>query len=578
MDTKLILGIEGGGTKTGWVYYRALENQTELLQSGKLPAANLRLITDVALLEMLRHLPQDATNVGLYLAGCITEEDRARTRKIARESWPHAAIAVGSDRDSGYAAAFGNEDGILVMAGTGAAVTGRKDGRQEKAGGRGHLLGDRGGAYVVCIEGLRLVLRIYDLQHRTTKLAKSILRALALNRMEDLVGWTQAADKMSISSLAPVMFAAAENGDRKIFAILRAASKTLAHYTASVSRWLKYPSPQVKLTGGLFVHQPLYAELFTQALHPLLPSATVAVIFSSGAEGAARLAAEGAKISLTPERKTTAHPEIANAATEKQNPRSMNLDSLDTAELIELFLAEESHVVEALRSCSRELRDAIELITSVLNNGGNLFYIGAGTSGRLGVLDASEIPPTFGESPERVQGIIAGGQTALYKSVEGAEDNELEGALAIQDRGVTKRDVVCGITASGCTPFVISALKRAKKIGAKTILLSCNPDGSNHFVCDVRIELPTGPELLTGSTRLKAGTATKVALNILSTCSMIRLGKVKGNFMIDLTPTNAKLRDRAARIYAQLKGTSIEEAHQVLSQHNWNIRKALELS
>jgi len=229
-------------------------------------------------------------------------------------------------------------------------------------------------------------------------------------------------------------------------------------------------------------------------------------------------------------------------------------------------------------------------VTESLRNGGRLFYVGAGSSGRIGVLDASEIPPTFGAPPDLVQGVIAGGVTALYRSAEGAEDEESAGALALDERRIKGPDVVVGITASGRTPFVLGALARAKSLGAKTILLTCNPDCSHRPVAgptdspqgrsysdlDLLITLAVGPELLTGSTRLKAGTATKVALNIISTGAMVALGKVRGNLMIDLHATSTKLRDRAVRVLAELAQCDYESARNLLEANDWDLRAALE--
>jgi N-acetylmuramic acid 6-phosphate etherase len=193
------------------------------------------------------------------------------------------------------------------------------------------------------------------------------------------------------------------------------------------------------------------------------------------------------------------------------------------------------------------------------------------------VLDASEIPPTFGAPPELVQGIIAGGATALHRAVEGAEDQPQGGAHAVLERGVGPADVVCGLTASGRTPFVAGALAQARKLGAGTLLLTCNPARHRSAdAWDVEIDLPTGPEIVTGSTRLKAGTATKVAINILSTCAMIRLGKVRGNSMVDLNISNLKLRDRGARLVSSTLGISYEEAMQRLERVGWNVRRCLE--
>jgi N-acetylmuramic acid 6-phosphate etherase len=268
--------------------------------------------------------------------------------------------------------------------------------------------------------------------------------------------------------------------------------------------------------------------------------------------------------------------DLAAALTEQRNPRSENLEKMSAQELVKLFVDEEKFVGDALRAVVVDLARAIELVADSLRKGGRLFYVGAGSSGRLGVLDASEIPPTFGASPELVQGIIAGGATALHRAVEGAEDEGSNGELAIDRRGIKDVDVVIGITASGRTPFVLGALARAKSLGAKTVLLSCNPARDQRVDVDLAIELAVGPEILTGSTRLKAGTATKIALNIISTGAMVALGKVRGNLMIDLHTTSTKLRDRAVRVVADLAQCDYESARNLLEANDWNLRAAMD--
>src|SRR5205823_14972913 len=242
------------------------------------------------------------------------------------------------------------------------------------------------------------------------------------------------------------------------------------------------------------------------------------------------------------------------SSTEEANPKSANLDRLTARKIVELFVEEEKSVEEGLRQCVEQLARAIELSASTIANGGRMFYVGAGTSGRLGVLDAAEIPPTFGASPDLFQGIIAGGAPALQRSIEGAEDDARAGALAIDERGVKPEDLVIGISASGRAAFVIGALRRAREIGAQTILLTCNAKREPAGEFDLEINLKTSPEIVTGSTRLKAGTATKVALNIISTGAMARLGRVRGNLMVDLQPTNKKLRERAIGLVSKLAG------------------------
>ncbi len=250
----------------------------------------------------------------------------------------------------------------------------------------------------------------------------------------------------------------------------------------------------------------------------------------------------------------------------------MDLDKRSVSRLIDTMLNEEARVIPALRKNKRVIARAIKDIVRAFQRGGRLFYIGAGTSGRLGVLDASECPPTFSTDPEKVQAIIAGGATALHTAVEGAEDDPAAGAEAVRARGVGRRDVVIGIAASGSTPFVLGALDEAKRKGAKTFLLCFSPPRSqNHTPLFFR----TGPEVITGSTRLKAGTATKLVLNMLTTIAMIRLGKVASNLMVDLKPTNEKLRVRACRIVATLKRCSEEQARERLQRSHWDVQKAL---
>ena len=576
-----VLGIEGGGTKTEW----ALVADGVLLDRGVLAGSNLKLSSDEMLAHLFSVLPGEVTHVGAFLAGAATEADRRRLRGLVEQRWPSARVAVGSDRDSAMAVAFGGEDGIAVIAGTGAAVHGRRHGREEKAGGWGHVLGDRGGGYDIARQALRLVLTRYDLEQEITPLAERILRELALNTLRELAEWAMQADKMSIARLAPAVFAAARQGEAEMLEVLQAGAGVLAEFTRAVAQRLDFADPTVRLVGGLFTHHEDYAALFKYRLSVLLPEARVAVCAESGAMGAVRLAlgAESADAEdedgrddapaqpLVPERE-----QLSAAATEQANPRSAQLDAMTSAELVELFASEEKCVAEALAARRGELTAAVEMVSTALRAGGRLFYIGAGTSGRLGVLDASEIPPTFGVSPEMVQGIIAGGTVALHRAVEGAEDSVEGGALAVIERGVRAGDVVCGITASGRTPFVLGALARARALGARTILLTCNPARVRAGeTWDVEIDLPTGPELVTGSTRLKAGTATKVALNLLSTAAMVRLGRVRGNQMIDLGISNEKLRDRGTRIVAETLGVPYAEARARLERAGWNVRACL---
>ncbi len=261
--------------------------------------------------------------------------------------------------------------------------------------------------------------------------------------------------------------------------------------------------------------------------------------------------------------------------TEQINPKSQYLDQLTSLELVELFNQEDAHTLTAIAQAKHQLAQAIDRTAQSLHQGGRLFYIGAGTSGRLGVLDAAECPPTFCSPPELVQGILAGGVGALIKSSEALEDKFTDGENVILEYQFTPKDVLIGITAGGTTPYVHGALKTAKNIGATTIFIACVPQDQVLADVEIDIRLLVGPEILAGSTRLKAGTVTKMALNIISTSVMVKLGKVYGNRMVDVSVTNTKLRDRALRIIQDLTSLSRENASELLDKSGNSVKLAL---
>jgi N-acetylmuramic acid 6-phosphate etherase len=261
--------------------------------------------------------------------------------------------------------------------------------------------------------------------------------------------------------------------------------------------------------------------------------------------------------------------------TEQANPASEALDRLATADLVALFCRNDLEPQQAVAAAAPRLAEAIDAIAARLAAGGRLFYLGAGTSGRLGVLDAAECPPTFCTPPELVQGILAGGAPALLRSSEGLEDRFEAGRADLEQRGFAAADALVGIAAGGTTPYVLGGLSHARSIGALAIALACVPTDQAPMPCDIDIRLLTGPELLTGSTRLKAGTATKMALNLLSTGVMVRLGKVHGNRMVDVAVTNAKLEDRALRILRDLAGVPRARGADLLAAAGGSVKLAL---
>lgn len=263
------------------------------------------------------------------------------------------------------------------------------------------------------------------------------------------------------------------------------------------------------------------------------------------------------------------------ARTEMRNPASMNMDKMSSEEMARLVITANYDAVRAAENASAEIAKAVDAIADAFEKGGRLFYIGAGTSGRLGVLDASECPPTFGVTYEQVQGIIAGGKERMFRAGENAEDNYNSGCEAITEHGVDAKDVVVGISAAGNAAYVVGAMETAKSLGAVTVGISSNPDTKILNVADIPIFTDTGAEVLTGSTRLKAGTAQKVVLNTLTTCAMVKTGKVYENMMINLAPSNEKLKGRVIRIVSEILSCHEEEAIARLEANNWNIRQAV---
>ena len=271
---------------------------------------------------------------------------------------------------------------------------------------------------------------------------------------------------------------------------------------------------------------------------------------------------------------TALRPDLGTLKTEGRNQNTLHIDQMSTIDMVTVMNNENRVVEDAIATQLPEIAAAVDIIAEALNRGGHLIYIGAGTSGRLGVVDASECPPTFGVDYDLVRGIMAGGEGAMFRAVEGAEDNEALGAHDIEADGVTAGDVVVGLSASGGAPYVLGALKKARELGATPLGITCNPDSRMHPLCEVTIAPYVGPEVITGSSRLKAGTAQKLVLNMLSTGAMVKTGKVVGNLMVNVRPTNVKLRDRCIRILMELGDCDRETAETLIDKHG-DIRKSL---
>lgn len=589
----LLLGIEGGATHTTVL----LVDQTgAALRDFTLGPSNVLLSTDADLAALFLEIRKglegahpDAICAGL--AGVRGDSERQRVRNALEGIWPGVPGAIVDDLQTALAAVDGSVDAaarVLVLSGTGSCCYGEgKNGETAKVGGRGHVLGDRGSACDIGRRGLRGAMEHYDRAETWPETGRAILAALCLNDPESLIPWSMEAGKSEIAALAVPVFAAWKHGCPVASRTIEEAADHLAEDAVACARRLveeNGETVQFVLSGGTLRKQPEFAAFVSGKIVDAWPGAEVVVASRAGTWGALALAAEVFEKSEAGQGSSSEPAEtfeaslagIASSPTERRNPRSLNLDQLTVREGIELMVSEDRRLPDAVLEKSEDIAWLVERVVASFESGGRLFYVGAGTSGRLGVLDASECPPTFRSPAEQVQGIIAGGYRALWTPVEGAEDDARAGAASLQFREVGENDTVVGIAASGRTPFVHGALAEAKARSASTALLCFNPAVviSPESQPDRLLALDVGPEILTGSTRLKAGTATKMVLNIVTTLAMVRTGKVISNLMVDVDASNGKLRDRAIRIVVELTGVEKAAASEALRAVGWSIREA----
>jgi len=597
------LGIEGGGSHTVALMTTAAGGFVKKFEAGP---ANVRLLSDAQLAQLFDTIAKafpTPDGLGIGMAGAREESDWKRIRKAARRAWPGASVHATNDLETALAAAQRDASRaaptrVLVLSGTGSCCYGRNEsGRTAKIGGWGHILGDRGSGYEIGLRALKAAAFFFDHECAWSKLGERLLQRLQLNEPNELIGWAQTAGKAQIGGLAIEVFASWRQGDKIATEIINSARESLAQDAVACAAQLAPGKSSVEfvLAGSTLLKQPEFARELGARIKHLRPDAIIRPLERESVWGAVTLAKEhwngksadpDAEAVQTgpssPARGQPAPPGMAlsemakHSPTEQRNPRSMHLDKMPLARAIALMLSEDEKIPRAIRAESRHIQKAVQMIVKAFKKGGRLFYVGAGTSGRLGVLDASECPPTFRTPPEMVQGVIAGGQEALWRAVEGAEDDPGAGARAMEFRCVNRKDIVVGIAASGRTPFVWGALAEARRRGAGTVLVSFNPsiNPGRDMRPDVMILPDAGPELLTGSTRLKAGTGTKLILNIFTTLAMVRMGKVVSNLMVDLNPSNIKLRDRAARIVRDICGVDYETAKAALEKSGWVVKRA----
>ncbi len=585
-----VLGIECGGTRTVALL---ADERGEMVERKTAGPANLKLLDDAALVAHFRglaaSLPQPGA-IAIGMAGARTAKDFQRIQRAASEVWPGIPARFTNDLETALAAAPETsrkpDVRVLVLSGTGSCCFGVSKQRTVKVGGWGHILGDKGSGYEIGLRGLKAVVYHYDRDGVWPGLGQRLLRKLCLNEPNELIEWVQRATKADVAALAVEVFEAWHAGDGIATDIVDAAASSLGRDAIACAKRLGKGTAQFVFAGSILLQQPRFARKVSSLIRRQRKKALTTPLRRESAWGAVELARRLAPAPpsapvIRKARSEAVYPadlkQLASLPTEQRNPRSMKLSELPIRAAIKLMLSEDAQVPNAILTQSRKIARVVEWIVQAIRKEGRLIYVGAGTSGRLGVLDASECPPTFRADPKTVQGIIAGGQRALWEAVEGAEDDPQAGARAAEFHGVGRNDLVVGIAASGRTPFVWGALRHAKRKGARTVLLCFNPGLTLPWQPDIVISPNVGPEVLTGSTRLKSGTATKLILNIFTTLAMVRMGKVLSNLMIDVKASNVKLRDRAVRIVQQLTNCDYASCLAALEKKNWDIKSAAKL-
>jgi N-acetylmuramic acid 6-phosphate etherase len=583
-----LLGIEGGGTRTSALL---VEGADTVLASFAVGPGNLKLLNGEELATLLAsirdQLPSTPDRIGIGMAGVRSASDRERLSRAVATTWPGVPSVVGDDLILALEAGEWPADcaaQVLQLSGTGSCCLGRhRAGTTVKIGGRGHIIGDRGSACDIAVHALRSTVTISDIDADWPRLGADMVAFLQMNDPESLIEWSMTASKAEVASLAQVVFeAAASRQDDIAVAILRRASERLSKDAVHCAARVAKPGEKVQflLNGSTLLKNGWFADEVAAKILAARPGSEVTRLSRPGTWGAIAMARQAGtqvdpKTISAVEAKPTSWRPVASAPTEGRNPKSAGFAEMPLVEAIQLMLSEDATLPGRILTESAHIEWTVEAVANAFASGGRLIYCGAGTSGRLGVLDASECPPTFRTPTSLVQGIIAGGRSALWSAVEGAEDDEAAGIRSIASRSVTAQDVVIGISASGHAPFIWGCLAEARRRGAKTVLVACNPGYRDHPLLDRAILPDSGQEVLTGSTRLKAGTATKLVLNLITTLALARSGKVMSNLMIDLNPSNSKLRGRAIRIVQDLTGTDEATARQSLETHGWVIRKAI---
>jgi N-acetylmuramic acid 6-phosphate etherase len=579
MTVQFIIGIDGGGTKTIGRIENLNTGETHEQLGGSSSLTNDFEGACVTLMQIIESLMAKAkcqakqVVVTMGLAGAGNQSQVARLKR--RLAMPFAALDVFNDARTSLYGANQGKPVAMVALGTGSVGASLdEDNNENYVGGWGFPIGDEGGGAklgYLAIQKLLLELDTYD--NPKSPLSCYLNEHLGPSR-DELLNWLRVASPADYASLAKAIFELASECEVAKNVILTHCKDV----EALIELTRKQQAVPVVLMGSLAGPSLKYMD------KSVADSCILQV--GSSLEGACFLAKQKlTELSHSPAQENK--PQAKNAASgdllsqlntmvsEERNPNTMNIDLMDSKQILTAINNEDKSVPLAINNCLEPISKAVDFIVEAFSQGGRLIYIGAGTSGRLGVLDAVECPPTFGVSHKQVIGIIAGGNQAIYKAVEGAEDDTELGKQDLNNIEFSSKDVLVGIAASGRTPYVIGALDHAREIGAKTVSLTCNPGAviANHS--DINICPVVGPEALTGSTRMKSGTAQKLVLNMLTTASMIRSGKSYENLMVDVNASNKKLYARAIRIVMQATDCDRLTAENALKQTQFKAKLAI---
>ncbi len=577
-----VLAIDCGATKTLLGLYR--DDGTLLAERVAGPSNPVTCGFDACIATLAAEaramLPGPQANlsaVGAAVAGTGTDRLREAVAGALCEALSAERAVVTDDMRALLIANAGQGAALVVLAGTGSGVSAQDaSGNYLHIGGRGVHVGDEGSSYQLGIAALRAAAHAIDGTGPATALVAALTAAAGQSDFCHVPLWAAGAGKQDIAQLARTVTSAAERGDAVAMACVQDQARLLAEQAhVAYTRLQLPPDTPIYLFGGMIEGAPIYRDAFRHALDALVPGnrpAQPEQLGHAAAFALTQLAELPSEVvsHRAPERRSVVVP-----PTERRAAKARPLDALTPGETVEAMNRADKQAVAAVAAQKDAVAAAIAAAAAALKCGGRIIYIGAGTSGRLGVLDASECPPTFGVSPDRVVGIIAGGDRALRRAGEAAEDSAPQGAADLQaacpDLG--PNDFVLGIAASGTTPYTLGALAEARRANATTALLCCNPGAPADV--DIPIRLDTGPEVLTGSTRLKAGTATKLVLNAISTGAMAQAGYVFEGLMVGLNAANAKLRARAARIVAALTDSNEGDADALLTRAGGSIPAAV---